>query len=70
MKAALIKDFNSQLAYYNYLKNYKYEYYMPLAEDEQECTTFLKMADEMEKRYSPGGGAPVPELSPGDSTQP
>lgn len=69
VKEALIKDFNSQLAYYNYLKNYKYEYYMPLAEDEQECTTFLKMADEMEKRYT-GSGAPVPELSPGDSTQP
>jgi hypothetical protein len=52
VKTALIKDFNDQLRYLNYLKTFKYEYYMPLSEDEQECTQFLKMIGDMEKRYS------------------
>ncbi len=52
VKAALIKDLKDQINYYNYLKNNKYDYYAPLADDENECQRFLQLIGDMEKRYT------------------
>lgn len=73
VKAALTKDLNEQIAYYNYLKSNKYEYYQSLAQDEEECNRFLKILGDMEKNYS-GANVPVPENplrndSQGDSSR-
>lgn len=68
IREGLIEDFNSQIAYYNYLKNYKYEYYMPLAQDDQEAAHFLKMVTDMQRAYTPGA-EPLPEQPGTDSNK-
>jgi hypothetical protein len=52
IKAGLLKDLTDQINYYNYLKNFKYDYYVALTDDEAEANRFLKIIGEMEKNYT------------------
>ncbi|MFL5787206.1 MAG: DUF2723 domain-containing protein, partial [Flavisolibacter sp.] len=53
LRQAISKDLNDQKKYYNYLKNYKEEYYAPFANDEQDCDQYLRILDQWEKQYNP-----------------
>jgi hypothetical protein len=72
VKAALVKDLNDQLKYYQYLKENKEDYYYQLISDERDATDFLQVIKHFEETYE-GKKPPVQELPQGaqaaDSTR-
>jgi hypothetical protein len=72
LKTAIRKDLTDQKKYYNYLKNYKEDFYGSLAGDDQDCDQFLGILDQWEKMYN-SPQAPVKEIpgqlrAPADSS--
>jgi hypothetical protein len=57
VKAALVKDFKDQLKYYSYLREFKEEYYYPLATEEKEAQDYLNYINQFEQQYE--GKKPV-----------
>ncbi len=51
VKRALIKDFNDQLAYYKYMREFREEYYFPLAQEEKDAQDFLNYINQFEQQY-------------------
>jgi hypothetical protein len=64
VKAALVKDLNDQLKYYQYLRDNKENYYYQLAGDEQDAQQFLEIIKQFEQMYE-GKRPPVQELPQG-----
>lgn len=69
VKAALVKDLNDQLKYYEYMKNFKFEYYQQLADDEAECQRFLQIISDMDKHFGPQQQPPTENIKRTDSTK-
>jgi len=53
IKPALRKDLQEQLAYYEYLKNEKPEYYGSFVQDVDVCTQILNALNQMDKQAAP-----------------
>lgn len=72
VKAALVKDLNDQLKYYQYLRENKEDYYYQMVNDEQDAHQFLQIIKQFEEMYE-GKKPPVQELPAGaqaaDSTR-
>lgn len=72
VKRALVKDLNDQLKYYQYMREFKEDYYYQLASDEQDAQQFLQIIKQFEEMYE-GKKPPVQELPAGaqaaDSTK-
>jgi hypothetical protein len=64
VKGALVKDFNDQLKYYSYLREFKDDYYYPLAQEEKEAQDYLNYIKQFEEQYEgkKPAQAPVQEL--------
>jgi hypothetical protein len=61
VKAALVKDLNDQLKYYQYLRESKEDYYYQVASDERDAQEFLEVIKQFEQIYE-GKTPPVQEL--------
>jgi hypothetical protein len=72
VKAALVKDLNDQLKYYQYLKDFRDDYYYQVISDEKDAQDFLQVIKHFEETYE-GKKPPVQELPQGakaaDSTK-
>jgi hypothetical protein len=64
VKAALQKDLNDQVKYYQYLRANKEDYYYQLAGEEQDAQQFLEIIKQFEQMYE-GKTPPVQELPAG-----
>jgi hypothetical protein len=64
VKAALVKDLNDQLKYYQYLRDNREDYYYQLAGDERDAQEFLQVIKQFEQMYE-GKAPPVQELPQG-----
>ncbi|HEU0064661.1 MAG TPA: DUF2723 domain-containing protein, partial [Flavisolibacter sp.] len=53
LKQAITKDLTDQKKYYNYLKNYKEDFYAQLANEDQDCDQLLRILDQWDKMYNP-----------------
>ena len=53
LKQAITKDLTDQKKYYNYLKNYKEDFYAQLANEDQDCDQLLRIMDQLDKTYNP-----------------
>lgn len=61
VKSALIKDLNEQLKYYQYMREFREDYYYQLVSDERDAQEFLQYIKQFEQMYE-GKKPPVQEL--------
>jgi hypothetical protein len=61
VKAALVKDLNDQIKYYQYMRSHNEDYYYQLAADERDAQEFLEVIKQFEQTYE-GKAPPVQEL--------